>query len=197
LRLGERRVLISFMIVIPPLTALDRFALTLDGLCRAVAGRIAGQALSAVMIVLIWRRVRRVQTEILGLLARFRTGRLRVRTVARSGGGGGRVGRKAGALPVRFGWLLPLVPHEAACFAGQVRSVLAEPEMAALLEASPRARRVMGPLCRMLGIEAEALAPATGETAVVRVVGWHQDESRSPLRKRTKTQSCARAAPSG
>ena len=151
-------------------TALDRFVLSLDGLCRAVAGRIAGRAMSAVMIVLVWQRVRRVQREILGLLARFRTGRLRARTGRRAGGTLRAVRRKAIALPRRFGWLLPMVPHEAACFAGQVRSVLAEDEMVALLAASAQARRVLAPVCRMLGIEAGVLGPV-GPVRVRRVRG--------------------------
>jgi hypothetical protein len=55
--------------------------------------------------------------------------------------------------------LLGQVPYEAACFAGQLRTVLAEPEMMALLDASPPARRVQRPLRRVLGIEASGLAP--------------------------------------
>ena len=51
------------------------------------------------------------------------------------------------------------MPGEAACFAGQIRTMLAEPEMAALMSASPQARRVLGPVCRMLGIEREVLRP--------------------------------------
>jgi hypothetical protein len=56
-------------------------------------------------------------------------------------------------LPRRFGWLCPLVPGEAACFAGQMRVLLAEPEMQTLLAACPQAVRVLRPLCVMLGIE--------------------------------------------
>jgi hypothetical protein len=102
--------------------------------------------------------VRRVEWQVLGLLARFRAGRLWVLTAPRMGGGGRRGGGSSG-LPRGFGWLLPLVPQEAACFAGQMRGVLAEPEMVALLAAAPQARRVLRPLCRMLGIEASVLAP--------------------------------------
>jgi hypothetical protein len=36
---------------------------------------------------------------------------------------------------------------------------LAEPEIVALLQAAPQARRVLAPLCRMLGIEMPRLAP--------------------------------------
>ena len=141
------------------LSAADRFALTLDGLCRAVAARVSAGVMSAMMILLVWRRVRRIEGQIQRLLVRFRLGRSLVQpAVCRRVGAGGRVGRAAG-LPMRFGWLLPLVPHEAACFAGQVRTLLAEDEMVALLAAAPQARRVLAPLCRMLGIEAEVLSP--------------------------------------
>ena len=62
---------------------------------------------------------------------------------------------------------MPLVPGEAACFAGQIRGLLAEPEMAGLIAASPQARRVLGPLCRMLGIEASEWAPGVVAAKVV------------------------------
>jgi hypothetical protein len=68
-------------------------------------------------------------------------------------------------LPVRFGWLLPLVPADAACFGGQIAAVLAEPEMVALLEASPQARRVLRPLCRMLAVEMRPEAPRARKPA--------------------------------
>jgi hypothetical protein len=115
--------------------------------------------MSAAMIVLVWQRVRRVEREIAGLMARFRAGRLRVLVaprVRRVGLARSVVGSR---LPRRFGWLLPLVPAEAAGYAGQVRAVLAEPEMVALIAAAPQARQVLAPLCRMLGIEREVLAP--------------------------------------
>ena len=132
--------------------------MTLDGLCRMVAARIAGGVMAAWMIVLVWGRVKRIERRVLGLLARFRAGRLWVRVaVVRSGGGEGRCRAGVQRLPRRFGWLVAMVPSEAASLAGQVRAVLAEPEMVGLLAASAQARRVLGPLCRMLGIEAEIL----------------------------------------
>jgi len=76
-------------------------------------------------------------------------------------------------LPRRFGWLLPLVPCEAANRASQLRHLLGEPEMQALLGASPQARRVLAPLCRMLGIEAALL---TG--GVARVVEAPPEQDR-------------------
>ena len=159
-----------------PLTLAARLALILDGLARAVAARSARgpswlgahEALADALIILIWERVKRTERRVLGLLARFQAGRLRVAAegpqVTRSGAGGGRVeGRPGGRAPVcvprHFGWVLALVPCQAAGFAAQLRLALAEPEMVALLRASAQARRVLAPLCRMIGIEAELLSP--------------------------------------
>jgi hypothetical protein len=155
------------------LTISERVAVTLEGLCKAVAARIKGGAMSAVMIVLVWTRIRRIEGKFQKLLARFRAGRLRARpAVARGPGtreggtreggareGGGRKGGAPAGVPRHFGWLLQAVPYEAAGFASQLRHMLAEPEMVALLRASPQARRVLAPLCRMLAIEASLLEP--------------------------------------
>lgn len=137
----------------------DRIGMTLEGLCRAVAGRIAGRMMAAAMIVMVWGRVRRIDREIRGLLQRFQAGRTRPVVARRSCGHGGRRGVRRVALPRRFGWLLEMVPGEAACFASQLRAQLAEPDMVALLAASPRAGRVLAPLCRMLGLERAVLGP--------------------------------------
>ncbi len=148
------------MLITSPLTLTERLALTLDGLCKAVAARIAGGAMSELMILMIWNRVRRIEHRLLRLLARYRAGRLWTRVAAPSGGRAGtRRGEKVPVLPRDFAWLLPLVPFSAAGFASQFRVVLEEPEMVGLLAASPQARRVLAPLCRMLGIEAALLTP--------------------------------------
>ena len=156
------------------LPAVERLALSLDGLARCVAARIVARVMSAAMIVLVCARVRRAERDIRGLLARFQAGRLRVSAVPRVGrGGGGRNGPRV--LPSRFGWLLALAPGEAACFAGQIRAVLAEPDMEALIALSPQARRVLGPVCRMLGIEREMIAvprPVASDGARGAEVAW-------------------------
>ncbi len=54
-------------------------------------------------------------------------------------------------LPYKFAWLVRLVP-EAASYGSQLRHLLSEPEMAALLAASPQARRLLSPLCHMLAV---------------------------------------------
>jgi hypothetical protein len=151
-----------------PRTTVDRIAAALEGLCRAVAARIAGGALPAALIVLVWGRVQRAKRDISRLLARFqaqawirRRPALPAGPVQRGSVGLGRGDRqilvRPVALPRGFAWLLPLVPGEAACFAGQVQAVLGDADMVALLAASPQARRVMRPICRMLGIDASVL----------------------------------------
>lgn len=131
----------------------------MDGLCRAVAAHSFRGMLAGPLILLIWCRLRRIEAELQRVAARWRAGFVERRILNRKNGMrvGGRVGRAV--LPLRFGWLLALVPCDAACFAGQIRTVLGEPEMVALLAASPRARRVLAPLCRMLGVEAGVLTP--------------------------------------
>ena len=155
-----------------PLTVADKLSLILGGLARAVAAqsdpRRPGGPLAAWLLMLVWTRVMRTQTRILRLLALFQDGRLRVMTPKRAVTVGpgptrpARAGRtRAGAkgVPLKLSWLLPLVPCAAANFACQLRLALAEPEMVALLRACPQARRVLAPLCRMIGIEAELLSP--------------------------------------
>jgi hypothetical protein len=175
-----------FMNLPVPQTGAERFALILDMLGRAVAARIAGGAMQAAMIVLVWTRLRRIDGRMQALMRRFLAGRLVVLTrkrVGGSGGGGGvnradggggvesNVGRAvSGRLPRGFGWLLPMVPHVAACYAGQLRTVLAEPEMVALLQAAPQARRLLGPLCRMLGVEPSVLGTGSVPGGGVEVV---------------------------
>jgi len=160
---------------IAPFTVAERLAWSLEGLCKAVAARIApgiaGWAMQAVMIVAIWTRIRRVEGKLQRLLARFLAGRLRVvsrdQGVAVSRAPTEKVPRVPTAkLPRSFAWLCVMVPYEAAGFASQLRVVLAEPEMQGLLAASSQARRVLAPLGRMLGIERELLGfPAPAPTA--------------------------------
>jgi hypothetical protein len=157
------------------LTAGERIGLILGALCRAVAARISPRsvgpgdvpvALPAALIVLIWGRVRRIEHQIQGLLARFRAGLLRTRVVVTPRCAGlERVAEGDGSrqmrLPVGFAWLVPLVPVWAAGCGSQTRHWLADPEVRALLAVSAQARRVLKPLCRMLGIEPEALDATT------------------------------------
>jgi hypothetical protein len=56
-------------------------------------------------------------------------------------------------LPRDFGYVIRLVPWHSRPLADQMRNLLARPEMAEIIAATPRLQRVLRPLCHMLGIE--------------------------------------------
>lgn len=145
---------VSSFVTVPP--ALDRFALIIDGLCRAVAARHRF-GLAGPLIVLIWGRLRRLATRFAASAARGPATAAPVRRATER--------RPASSapemrLPVGFAWLLRLVP-EAAGHASQWQFLLSDPEMVALLEQVPRLHRMVRPLCRMLGVAAPRLVAKT------------------------------------
>jgi hypothetical protein len=74
-------------------------------------------------------------------------------------------------LPRDFGYVLRLVPWHAAPLANQMRILLARPEMAEMIAATPRLQRLLRPLCHMLGIATEGLVPPTPPPAAVAAAG--------------------------
>jgi len=154
-----------------------RLTAIIDDLCQAAAARLAATArpgvrrtageaiagraktLSGTLLILLWSRLQVVSRRLAVLAARAAAGRALTRrhvaplTPAR---------REPPAawprLPHKFAWLVRLVP-EAACYGSQLRHLLAEPEMAALLAASPQARRLLRPLCRMLAVPPPQAVP--------------------------------------
>ncbi len=142
----------------------ERFSQSIDGLWRAVAAMSAGRRLEAAMIMLICGRIRRIETRFLALVAAIRAGRDRGGWVIQKRVARTQVAPRATCvscvrLPRRFAWLIVLVPYHAAGFASQLRHVLGDPEMVALLAASPRLGKMLQPLGRMLGIEPALLSP--------------------------------------
>lgn len=158
-------------------TAAGRFFGIAEALYQAVGRAVRPGFIGAAMALLVVRRISRVRRILLAMEARFLAG-LAVRRGARAPVAGVAVVRErvvpvaVERLPRRFGWLFPMVPGDAACYSGQLRAVLAEPEMQALLMACPHALRVLRPLCRMLGIAPADYVPAGADVAravVVRV----------------------------
>ena len=140
----------------------DRFAFVIAALCRMAASRAGRQRQIAPLVLVLWPYLRRLQTRFDGLIARLRAGELapsppRQRTKP-DGETGARPSDRPPQLPRRFAWLLDLVP-EAAQLGTHVRLVLADPETAALLQATPQAGRLLRPLCRMMGIRPEPGLP--------------------------------------
>ena len=132
-------------------TLSDRFALIVDGLCRVVAAHSARDRSAVPMIVLVWSRLRRIAARFARIAAQAGAGKI---PAARTRPPRIRLPSPASPqrLPRGFAWLVRAMP-ESACFGSQLSHLLAEPEMAALLEAEPRLARVLGPLCRMLAVE--------------------------------------------
>ena len=141
-----------------PSSATDRFALLIEALCASVAASHA-RGLAGPVIVLIWGRLRRMAARFAAAVAAIPAApgrasrpaqpRPALSSPARSGSG---VRDARPRLPGGFGWLIRLSPA-AACHGGQLQRLLADPEMAALLAATPRMGRLLRPLCRMLAVE--------------------------------------------
>lgn len=146
-----------FAPVLPPALSLsERLALTIDGLCRALAARGAKEHAVIPLIVLAWTRLRRLLARLEALSAKLQQGPLaravrRRRALAEPARRAPAV-RKPDLLPRGFGWLIRLA-QETAVYGGHVQHLLDDPEMAALLAASPQAGRILRPLCRMLAIK--------------------------------------------
>jgi hypothetical protein len=171
------RVLLLFMSspAAPAVTGLSqtglshRLALILDGLCRVAGARGAKDRALASMMLVLWARLRRMAARFDRLAAQVRSANLAAAPAAPVSEPSAATlrptpraqrPRPAHRLPRGFAWLIRLAP-EAACYGGQLQHMLADPEMAALLAAEPKLRRLLRPLCRMLAIRPgpELLAP--------------------------------------
>lgn len=63
--------------------------MVLDGLCRVVAARSAGNGLPGALILLVYNRLRRFEREVLVLIAAIRAGRVVLSGPGFGGSGGG------------------------------------------------------------------------------------------------------------
>ena len=175
--LAARRAvwLIALVTLTSSASATDRFALLIEALCASVAASHA-RGLAGPVIVLIWGRLRRMAARFAAAVAAIPAApgrasrpaqpRPALSSPARSGSG---VRDARPRLPGGFGWLIRLSPA-AACHGGQLQRLLADPEMAALLAATPRMGRLLRPLCRMLAVEPPPglLAPPSGASRPAR-----------------------------
>ena len=154
-------VLLVFVSQTVPPALSDRFALIIEGLCQAVARRVGLGGLAGPFIILIWSRLRRLATRFAcHAVAPLSSQAAPEAVIARAAKQSKRRPRSASQpLPRHRAWLLRLVP-EAASGASQLRHFLADPEVASLLAQAPQLRRILRPLCHMLGIRAaQALPP--------------------------------------
>jgi hypothetical protein len=137
---------------------------------RCLRGAVGGWGgrgwLSQVLVMLLYRRLGGICGQMERLCLRFQAGRLWRREPRE---GAGESGAAAGGLrtrvgvawgwPGRFGWLVRAAAWHAAGYGCQLRAVLGQPEMVALLIAAPQAARILRPVCRMLAIETSVLRP--------------------------------------
>ncbi len=138
----------------PPASA-DRLASVIDLLCRVVAAQIAGRRLAGPLIILIWRRLRRIGNRCAVVAARLQAGKLRRRAVLRPRPAlpAARPTRpcRPRPLPHGFAWLVRMVPDTAGG-ASQLCHLLTQPDMQALIAAAPQVGRPLRSLCWMLGV---------------------------------------------
>ena len=160
--------------------------LSLSRALHALRGELGGWTvrgmLGHVLALLLHRRLGDIAAKMERLGLRFQAGRLQRRAAGKPVGG--RVAGKTGARiwPGRFGWLVKAASHQAAGYSAQMREILGQPEMVALLNASPQAARILRPVCRMLAIEEALLRP--GQAVVepkARVVKPRQRTPRTPI----------------
>jgi hypothetical protein len=147
-------------------------------MCEVLAARGAQYHPMGPVAIVVCGRLRRASVGLSALFARFRAGKLRVasatprRARSRPESWQPSASREPSApapvsLPRRFGWLVRMIPTDfgygvevasfrarICAYRSQLRHLLADPEMVALIEASPRqAARLLRPLCTMLGID--------------------------------------------
>jgi len=129
-----------------------RFGLILAALAALVARRLLHQPHLVSLIVPLWTRLNRAARRCERLMAQLAAGHLpRPRRPGRSGP------HPAGAaLPSGRGWLVRVLGPEAAAYAAQLDSLLAEPAAAELLALAPSAGRILRPIAHLLGVGAVA-----------------------------------------
>ena len=134
---------------LPAPSPAERLVRTIDGLCAVIAARGVGGMLTAPLLFLLWSRLRRLAT-----LATQIAGRIAAGTppaAARHRAAKPRPPRPPTLrLPRGYAWLVKLVPG-AAAYGSQLQYLLADPLMAPLA-AEPKLRRMLNPLCQMLGV---------------------------------------------
>ncbi len=182
------------------------FGVIIAALCKVVAARSNARTnwgtpiepLPGPLIIALWTRLMRINTRFQAVMAQIRAGTLRAPRVRRPEEAARRTARKAELaamdppppprppppgpgpmvpLPRDFGYVIRLVPWHAAPFANHMRILLAKPEMAELIGATPRLQRLLRPLCHMLGIEITGLIPPPPPAGVGETRGTPQAPS--------------------
>jgi hypothetical protein len=127
----------------------------LDELCAVIAARRAGGVLTVPLFFLLWKRVRHTALRAITLAARIASGAPPPVTRPRASPRPPRP--PIPRLPREFAWIVKVVPGTAV-YGAHLQQLLALPELAPLV-ADARFRRLVNPLCRMLGVPRLPPAP--------------------------------------
>ena len=127
------------------------FTAMFTGLQAAIAVVAARERHLTVLLVAVWGRIGRIRTRLERLIALWRAGMLPKPRKSRAGGTRVVGERKTSDLPRVPGWLLVAV-REAGPYGTRLEDLLSEAECVEFLAAVPQARRLLRPLCRMLGV---------------------------------------------
>ena len=131
-------------------TAMMNFTHILTGLQAAIAVVSAREHALTALLVLVWGRIGRIRTRLERLIALWRAGMLpKAREPRAVGGHGG--GRRVSAVPAVPGWLVAAV-RDARPLGAQLEAMLSQEECARFLAEVPQARRLLGGVCKMLGV---------------------------------------------
>jgi len=131
----------------------DGVRAVLVALAKVFADHFPRDHQHAALIHPLWRYIRHTHQRFTRLMARLAAGKApRPSRPGRPGSG-----KPAIRFSHRKAWLMVALKHHGALWARRLDEVLAEPEAAAILAASPQAQRLLRPLCRMLGIHPAAL----------------------------------------
>ncbi|MHB1302214.1 MAG: hypothetical protein ACYCZB_01890 [Acidiphilium sp.] len=137
-----------------PPTPAERFARCIRDLRDVIAAQGLAIRLPSPLILLVWARIRRLAFRFAQSVANSPRPRKPRPADARPRPAKPRE-RAAGepCLPTGYAWLRRLIPDYRINFCvGAIRDILENPEMAALIAATPTAGRALRPLCHILGI---------------------------------------------
>ena len=150
--------------LLPLLTAILSGLRAAIGASSALVARnpaFAGLAAArSALLVRAWSYIGRTSTRLARLFARYQAATLAQSTLAQSTLAKPRLPRPGRTtplpatlrLPTRKSWIVATIGYTAAGHASQLNHLLARPDFAAFLAATPQAGRLLRPLCHILGI---------------------------------------------
>jgi hypothetical protein len=137
-----------------PLT--DRFAWMIERFCKMIGNEAHARRVDGPVALAAWTRFRLLGRRFVALVAAWQAGTLRAVGPARPRPAAARIAgpRPLGLLPRGMNWFCRLFPDTAAPLSGTLLNLLHnDPRIAELAAATPRAGRILRPMCWMLGVK--------------------------------------------